>query len=1154
MKSQITEKEFNVLGHVCKVSEQRARYNYYRKDAMVRADRMKAEFERVYLEKNHSMDDVHSNGYAQGLAIIINSMEEVVDILVNNKIYDIDEKIFFDRHAKRYFNWDEVFDLIDDKYMEIIHACEDIEEYRARRKDSRGQFVGGGFGIGGAIKGSLQAGTLNMATGAAHGVFNFFGNIASGIKANNQKQALFENPNTLMILANGVWNNVFNLHYALYEIMWDMEDQEWDIVGREEAEKVEALLNNVSRIKDENDRNALLVECLTLDPYNIDIYEYVYENKLIAHPDLYELCDYFSINMLPILEESFKKKIQACEKKEKALNSCKVEIKKTMAIYHIDYLSCIQDVYDAIAQILLEENIEAEKTKKEVTIRACKKRLIKRIEQYQEEYSGFMSKYVEKWDKELRTYRGVVYGSESQRDQVVENDKEIERLYKNINNLDEDKIKKICNDLNGTGYSKECKDEYYYHFKNRGEQLVFDQIIDKNAESGLEGLVKSINEIRALKDCERSVKYRNLEKVVGMQYKLIGDDYKEVINNFKSAVKNDIDWNKVCLLGYGSLIDHVCREIMNCGIKMIDDEVFLLVADIYSCKMLVSTKRVLIGSREQLECRKLTEILCVELGDGVQKAQSIIVFETGQRNEGLKGYFPIKTERPVNVLTALGSFLCEVCRVTTEKENLVKLKENREQYKANIYGYNKEKLENDYLWMKKYEDREVWLKEIISLVYSQLSGIYSTAVASLLERIEEKNADELIILKAQIEAEYPISEILKKEYRVLQKELEKKADAQLEKMMPDDMDGITGQEFYTILREIEQKDYDPTIKQKYIYKLFDGYAKAENKRFSLLVSYMNSLESMGLVQKYFDFYPDSKRGEILAKSFEKKEEEIEGVIGTFCKGINIVVLFTNKLRCMMLNVRYNDIARVEVRKMLFGTYIWLVLKDGREEKLYIDIAIEDIYFVADILDKMICFINNGFKVQEVAEAKSVEDLPKEAESESDESYSQHALVNEGLQDCTQNQTGEQRLLHYRINDQIQSHNLNYPYEKFSVYECSKKFEKKLRNAANKYVSLSGDKPLVLYDTTLFESGKEGFVLSDKYFYYNIYGVHKGCRTIEQIDGFFVETKGKERMVAVRFIDGTVQGAIFTSSKEEEIEKCKVCLNNILTLLKENLCE
>lgn len=67
----------------------------------------------------------------------------------------------------------------------------DVEaEYRRLRKASRGRWQGGGFGVGGAIKGAAQAGMMNMGTGAIHSVVNGLGNIKSEIKASRKKSKI----------------------------------------------------------------------------------------------------------------------------------------------------------------------------------------------------------------------------------------------------------------------------------------------------------------------------------------------------------------------------------------------------------------------------------------------------------------------------------------------------------------------------------------------------------------------------------------------------------------------------------------------------------------------------------------------------------------------------------------------------------------------------------------------------------------------------------------------------------------------------------------------------------------------------------------------------------------------------------------------------
>lgn len=75
--------------------------------------------------------------------------------------------------------WIPVFEDIDYQYNVICYGTEAAEYYRKIRKETRGRLVGGGFGLGGAVKGIATAGAINMMTGAAHSAFNFVGNIKS---------------------------------------------------------------------------------------------------------------------------------------------------------------------------------------------------------------------------------------------------------------------------------------------------------------------------------------------------------------------------------------------------------------------------------------------------------------------------------------------------------------------------------------------------------------------------------------------------------------------------------------------------------------------------------------------------------------------------------------------------------------------------------------------------------------------------------------------------------------------------------------------------------------------------------------------------------------------------------------------------------------
>lgn len=87
--------------------------------------------------------------------------------------------------------WIPIFEDIDYKYNVICYGTEAAEYYRKLRKETRRRLVGGGFGLGGAIKGIATAGAINMLTGAAHSAFNFAGNIKSEWKKLQNIKELF---------------------------------------------------------------------------------------------------------------------------------------------------------------------------------------------------------------------------------------------------------------------------------------------------------------------------------------------------------------------------------------------------------------------------------------------------------------------------------------------------------------------------------------------------------------------------------------------------------------------------------------------------------------------------------------------------------------------------------------------------------------------------------------------------------------------------------------------------------------------------------------------------------------------------------------------------------------------------------------------------
>lgn len=217
-----------------------------------------------------------------------NAIKDALDICVNDGYYDIDENFFLE-DGRQELIFDPMFNELEDlfgAYKNIIQQNEDEHEYREQRKENRGRFVGGGFGLGGAISGSLKAGALNMATGLGHSVFNSIGNAMSNYEASKKLKELYELPqcrdillNAVNILVNNIWLIMINDVYQL------------SIAADQEMKKSEAIFNNVinGRIPKEKTKAALL-DVLSINPLKGQAYD-----ELVEYLDQDELEELLSM-------------------------------------------------------------------------------------------------------------------------------------------------------------------------------------------------------------------------------------------------------------------------------------------------------------------------------------------------------------------------------------------------------------------------------------------------------------------------------------------------------------------------------------------------------------------------------------------------------------------------------------------------------------------------------------------------------------------------------------------------------------------------------------------------------------------------------------------------------------------------------------------
>lgn len=284
----------------------------------------------VWYEKCSGIDEV-LKGYDKIASELMrkHAFVPLFNHLAALKIYDVSESMYI-QQVIDFEKIDNAYEYVESELEEIIEDKNEIMQYRAARKANRSRFVGGGFGISGAIKGSMKAGALNAATGMVHGSINAIGNIGSAVGASMKKAALY-NEETKETLNTGIYNAIsktFRNHKQLVNehIRGCYED------GFNPT-KAFALFENAKKIPDK--REELLLQAVKYSPEE-RILSYIFINYPNEKANVYRIGKLLEIDFGKYVEESFVKSYTADAQRDPVkAEAVKANIVNEMKIYGI---------------------------------------------------------------------------------------------------------------------------------------------------------------------------------------------------------------------------------------------------------------------------------------------------------------------------------------------------------------------------------------------------------------------------------------------------------------------------------------------------------------------------------------------------------------------------------------------------------------------------------------------------------------------------------------------------------------------------------------------------------------------------------------------------------------------------------------------------
>ena len=383
---------------------------------------------------------------------------KAVNILSDQGVYTINRRLFVEKYyskgAKVYYDTlrvmqESIDDIDEQKQLE--------KEYRQARKDGRGRVVGGGFGLGGAIKGMATAGVMNATTGMVHSLGNAVGNMGSSIAASANKSVLYKEAKEP--LREAILEAADNVIDALRKALECEANIKCKCVTETEAKQSEAIRQNYlqGRIPNEKKKKQL-IQALLLNPYSEEIYLLIWKEFGDKNGDLRKMSVFFGCSLENIIKSTAEKYgretyAQNCGEYLSAFNKSQVAIKCEDSFKRtVKQLKEFCDSHD------IEENLLPE-------IQECEN-ILRHI------------------DEELSTVHGIKYNSRETAEKIKMDYATFYGILDNRKTLDEATRKEVFQEhyrseefpqLLDSLWEKECK--------YRNPELIFEsikEIVEKN--------------------------------------------------------------------------------------------------------------------------------------------------------------------------------------------------------------------------------------------------------------------------------------------------------------------------------------------------------------------------------------------------------------------------------------------------------------------------------------------------------------------------------------------------------------------------------------------------------------------------------------------------------------------------------------------------
>jgi len=218
-------------------------------------------------------------------------------VLADHEHYDLDPE----RFVEEYFDNSRL--AVAAAHMWNFANAQEAEhqaleaERNARTEAAGDAWVGGGFGLEGAIKGAVQAEALNLAGAAISETFNNIGRKSESKRQKQEQDAFFADRQTATAFADGIYCGLANMFIDLFKYV-DEKCPEIDItyLTKEDVSKSISLLSNMNKgIIPEAKIEEQCRRILAMNPLFPEAYDYISEKFPDEAVALSDMATFFKV-------------------------------------------------------------------------------------------------------------------------------------------------------------------------------------------------------------------------------------------------------------------------------------------------------------------------------------------------------------------------------------------------------------------------------------------------------------------------------------------------------------------------------------------------------------------------------------------------------------------------------------------------------------------------------------------------------------------------------------------------------------------------------------------------------------------------------------------------------------------------------------------